>query len=141
MALFNEEMNAVYDNQRRMGFPGMVIRSGLKAAKGFFPLLAPCTAQTWDQGLREVIRGLPLVVLQLPLFVFPCIAFSPRRPGPHAHARGLHGGAGLVDLETSPLRRARIRPGFHPHRRVDSAMGPYQMGRLADRSLRPSGWC
>jgi len=74
-ARFNADITRDYDKQRSMAIPQMIVSSYLLAAKAFFPLFA-AFLKDQSEGLWESARSLPLVVLQLPLFVWPCIAFS-----------------------------------------------------------------
>ena len=76
-AQFESEMSRGYDNQRATAIPALIFRSTLLAAKAYFPVLAVFLKdEEQSEGWWEMARCLPLVVLQLPLFIFPCIVFS-----------------------------------------------------------------
>jgi hypothetical protein len=74
-ARFNAENVREHDKQVSVGMPRMIVGSYLLAAKAFFPVLAAFLKEQ-SEGWWESARSLPLVVLQIPLFVWPCVVFS-----------------------------------------------------------------
>jgi hypothetical protein len=76
-ARFDGDCERGYYSQRSMAIPKMLGWSVILAGKSFFPLLAVVSkSQEQSEGWWEMARSLPVVVLQLPLFIFPCIFFS-----------------------------------------------------------------
>jgi hypothetical protein len=70
-------MNRTYQSEKAPSTARTFLWSFVSAAKTFIPVLPVLTEErNLGERLRELARDLPLTVLELPLFVFPCIVFS-----------------------------------------------------------------